>query len=186
MGHITGQPVLTNSFDMNVNKADITVDSAAKLMVGGAVAYSVRDCDKLRNEGDISITAKGELQAVGGIIGDFARNKLTNSENIASISIERYASSATSDNLSSAGLCVGFLNSEAVFSGCVVSGSLVFSTKDGSSLPLGIAAGKLNANLTLGAENAPFRVRMGSESKPSVLVGDINNHTLTTANVEYE
>ena len=186
VGHVTGQPVLTNSFDMNVNKAGITVDSAAKLMVGGTVAYSVRDCDKLRNEGDISVTAKGELQAVGGIIGNFARNKLTNSENIASISIERDASSATSDNLSSAGLCVGFLNSEAVFSGCVVSGSLVFSAQDGSSIPLGIAAGKLNANLTLGAENAPFHVKMGSDPKPSVLVGDINNHTLTTANVDYE
>ena len=198
VAHTTGQANMIESYTRNANEADIEVESAGRLMVGGAIGYSVRDCSNVFNEGDVTVVAKSNLECVGGLIGQFNRNNLNNCGTSGNVSLTRDAGSTTSiSGVSGLGLAVGYSNAEASFKNCTVSGTLTRTVKDSSNVPFGIAAGKLNNALTLGAAGAPFTIKDGSilngtaitstnYSDDAILVGNLNSKALTKTNVAFE
>jgi len=209
-GRSAGQQIQGSATEMNVNKADVVVETPSRLRVGGVAACCTQNTSYVRNEGDITVNhthtdvnQSGTIQEIGGVFG--YGTTVNYGSSTGNVKLIRDAHNAPTDNahkLNGVGLFMGFaVGANCTFTSCSASGTVSAEFLDtfGNKTPVGLASGALNTGitLTLGGASAPFTIGAGSACGTSVvssaadltdalLVGNLNGGSLTKTNLTLE
>ena len=197
-GRIADSDAAATASAPNFNSADLVVESAAQLRVGGVAGCATKTLNFARNSGNVTVFAKGVIEQVGGISG-YGVSLINKGWTTGDVTLTSTAGAGAVVQCG-VGLVCGFFAGGSVIRDYTVSGTLTLTDNDSAGVPYGIATGFINAaTLNLGNATQAFTVDGTSGVKlngtvitnsnyndEALLVGNMNGKSLTLANVVYK